>query len=220
MNGTLDKNPSDIAEEGEFDPREAAALAQQTERQAQRDLDPAAPPWMAALLAGAVLVAFGALWLSVRGQHPYTGPSGWAGAVVAGDVILTIAAASFYFRRARAGVSGASSRRDVAIGATVLTTYVLMAAFQGALKKAGASHAIVYGIYPATAPLIAVGCVAAVVQVGRGDWPGFGAAIAVAVVACISSFAGPINVWLYMGIGLFLVIVGYAVATARLKRSR
>lgn len=219
INGTVDKNARETAEEGELDPREAAALIRQTERQAQRELDLAAPPWLAALLAGVVFVGFGALWLSVRGQHPYKGPSGWALWVAFGAVVVVIAAAAFYLKHARAGVSGRSSRRDLAIGATVLTTYILMGVFQGALKKAGASHAIVDGIFPATAPLLAVGCVGAAIQAARENWPGFGAAIALAVIACISAFAGPINVWLFMGVGLFLAIVGYAVATAWLRRA-
>ena len=78
-----------------------------------------------------------------------------------------------------------------------------MGAFQGALKKAGASPAIVDGIFPATAPLLAVGCVAAAIRPRQENWPAFGAAIALALIACISAFAGPINVWLFMGVGLF-----------------
>jgi hypothetical protein len=218
MNGTLDQNDTELAEEGELDPREAAALIRQTERQVERELDLAAPPWLAALLAGVVFVAFGALWLSVRGQHPYTGPRGWALAVAGGAVVVVIAAAASYLKHARAGVSGRSSRRDLAIGATVLTTYILMGVFQDALKKAGASHAIIDGIFPATAPLLAVGCVAAAIQAARENWPGFGAGITVAVIACISAFAGPINVWLLIGAGLFLAIAGYALATAWLRR--
>ena len=29
-------------------------------------------------MAFVALLAFGAIWLSVRGQHPYSGPSAWA----------------------------------------------------------------------------------------------------------------------------------------------
>ena len=55
---------------GTFDPRQAAALLDQTTQQARRQLTPS-PPWLLATRAVAVLAALGAIWLSVRGQHPY-----------------------------------------------------------------------------------------------------------------------------------------------------
>src|SRR5450432_2579435 len=60
---------------GSFDPRQAAALLDQTTAQARRKLAPS-PPWLLAARAAAVLAALGAIWLSVRGQHPYQGPTG------------------------------------------------------------------------------------------------------------------------------------------------
>ena len=61
-----------------LDPRVAARLLVQTERQAQRGLD-FRSPWLSLLAAAAVLVGFGAVWLSVRTQHPYKGrpPRDW-----------------------------------------------------------------------------------------------------------------------------------------------
>ena len=32
-------------------------------------------PWLSLLAAAGALVGFGAVWLSVRGQHPYKGPT-------------------------------------------------------------------------------------------------------------------------------------------------
>ncbi len=82
--------------------------------------------------------------------------------------------------------------------------------FQGALHHAGASAAIVYGIVPATLPLIIVGAAAAASCSAREDWPGLGLAVAVVAVACGAAFAGPAAVWLVMGCGLGLAVVGYA----------
>ena len=66
----------DSASSGEagLDPRVAARLLVQTKRQAQRGLD-FRSPWLSLLAAAAVLVGFGAVWLSVRTQHPYEGPT-------------------------------------------------------------------------------------------------------------------------------------------------
>ena len=73
MNGTSDRDTTDTYEdEGGLDPRAAARLLEQTQRQAQRGLDFRAP-WLSLLAAVVALVAFGAVWLSVRGQHPAQG---------------------------------------------------------------------------------------------------------------------------------------------------
>src|ERR1700716_440506 len=78
MNGKDEqlKTPTDD-EGGEFDPRAAATLLEQTTRRARRQL--AFPsPLLSLIQAGALLAAYGAIWLSVRGQNPYSGPSGTA----------------------------------------------------------------------------------------------------------------------------------------------
>ena len=71
MEGTPD---STSASEGGLDPREAARLLERTRREAERGLD-FRSPWLTLLAAAVALVAFGAVWLSVRGQHPYKGPT-------------------------------------------------------------------------------------------------------------------------------------------------
>ena len=96
-------------------------------------------------------VVFGgylALWLSVRGQHPYTGPSGAAIAAVYSAVVVVIAASARILRRATAGVDGRSRRQMKAQGVAVVAAYVASAAFQGALHHDGAGHWIVYGVWP------------------------------------------------------------------------
>ena len=75
MNGMYDRRATGTYEdEGGLDPREAARLLAQTQRQAQRELD-FRSPGLSVLAAAAALVAFGSVWLSVRGQHPYRWPT-------------------------------------------------------------------------------------------------------------------------------------------------
>jgi len=219
MDGTPDTNGTTTADNGgEFDPREAAALLQQTTRQARRQFNPT-PPLLTALMAVVVLAAYTSLWLSVRGQHHYTGPAGWAIAVAYALVFLVIGTVTRTTKRAVSGVGGTSRRQLRASITVLLAAWAAVYVFMGALYHAGASKAIVYGLYPATAPLMIVGLVAAAVSAAREDWRSFGTTLAVAVIAAGSAYAGPVNAWLAMGIGLCTALVASTAVNARLSRA-
>jgi hypothetical protein len=161
-------------------------------------------------------VALGAVWLSVR-THPYR-PTAAGLLVMYGVLACWIATVVTFQRRALSGVSGRSVRQQRAFGAAIVTALVAVSVFQGVLHNDGMSNAIVYGLYPLTAQLIAMGAVAAGLQAAREDWPGFGIAIAVMVVAAAGAFAGPRGVWLVDGVGLGVVVIGYGAAQAWLRR--
>ena len=138
--------------------------------------------------AAVVLVAYGAVWLSVRRQHPYSGPSGTALAVLYSTLIVWIVLVSLVFKRARSGVSGRSARQQRIDGAAFVTIWISVYVFQGALHHAGASHAIVYGIYPAAAPLVIVGSAAAAHMAAKENWRWLGfalAAVAIGAIGCL-----------------------------------
>ena len=194
MNGTRDTNETAAADNGGgFDPQEAATLLEQTKRQARRQFE-ATPPWLSLIQAVVVLAAYGAIWLSVRGQHPYMGPRG---VVILVYVLVVVVLRAFFVarKRAGAGIGGRSQRlrraEMAAMGVAIVAGYV----FMGALYHAGVSHAIVYGVYPATALLITGGSVLAGLAAAREDWSVFGAALAIAAVGAGSAFAGPVAVW-------------------------
>jgi hypothetical protein len=218
MNETRDTNETAAAgQDGELDPREAATLLEQTTRQARHKFNPN-PPLLSLLRAIVVLGAYGAVWLSVRGQHPYKGPTGWALAILYGLVIIVIIASVGFMKRATTGVKGPSRMRPAEI--TVLAAaWILVYVFMGALDHAGASHAIVYGIYPATAPLILVGVAGAGLAQARADWPMFGGALTVAVIAAIGAYFGPAGAWLVAGIALAAALLVHAGATAWRQRA-
>ncbi len=212
MNGTrgIDDTGTDG---GGFDPREAASLLEQTRRQARRRLDFRSPS-LSLLGAAVVLAAFGVVWLSVRGQHPYQGPTLAGLGIMYLILIAWIIVVVTVTRRATSGVSGRSIRQQRAYGAVVLTALVAVSVLQGALKHDGVSHAIVFGIYPPTAQLIVLASIGAAIAAGREDWAGFGVAIAVALVAAASAFAGPAGVWLWDGLGCCAAVIGYSAAQA------
>jgi hypothetical protein len=200
-----------------LDPHEAAAVLQQATEQARRQFEPN-PPLLSVIRAVVVLAAFGGIWLSVRDQHPYSGPNGWAIAVAYVLVAIVIGWSASAMKSAGTGVSGPAQRKMwVGIG-VLLVAWVLVYVFQGALYHAGASHAIVYGLYPATAPLMIVGLVGAAIAAGREDWPMVGTTLAVAIVAAVAAFGGPVNAWLIMGIGLCAAMLGTAAVTVWQQR--
>jgi hypothetical protein len=63
-------------------------------------------------MSAVILVAYGSLWLSTRGQHPYKGPSFGVVALVYAAVAVALAVSVKVYRRATAGVSGPSVRQQ------------------------------------------------------------------------------------------------------------
>ena len=113
MNGTHDTHVSTVGEDGDrLDPHDAARLLERTSRDAQRQFGLSSPQ-LSVLAAAVVLVALGAVWLSVRGQHPYTGPTGAGLGVMYGALAGWIAAVVTFRRRAMTGLTGRSVRQSV-----------------------------------------------------------------------------------------------------------
>jgi hypothetical protein len=196
-------------EHGQLDPGSAAALLEQATKRAQRQFD-IRPPLLMLTGAVVVLVAYGAVWWSVRGQHPYSGPSGTALAVLYTTLVAWIVVVSVVFRRATRGVGGRTARQRKADGLAFAPIWIAVYVFQGALHHAGASHAIVYGIYPAAAPLIILGGAAAAHEAARENWDWVGFALAAVVIAVAAAFTGPADVWAVIGIGLCFLLLARA----------
>jgi hypothetical protein len=193
---------------GSFDPREAAALLEQTRRQARRQFQPD-QPWLLAIRAVLVLAALGTIWLSVRGQHPYKGPGGSALLVLAVFVIINFTATVAVRRRATAGVSGKSRFTPAEITVMVvawIAPYVVLAA----LGDGGNSHSG----YLLTVPLIVVGLIFAALMAVRSDWLSCGTGLAVAVTGAVGASAGQAGAWAITGIGLCLTLLGSAAVIA------
>jgi hypothetical protein len=205
-------------DEDGLDPRRAAKLLVQTQRQAQQKLDFRSP--LLSLLAAVVaLVAFGAVWLSVRGQHPYKGPTAVSLVVLYAVVLIRIGTVAYAHRRATAGVSGRSVSQRRAEGAALTVALVAVYVVMGALAHNGASDGIVYGVYVVTATLLVLGTFWAARSAVREDWSGLGTSIAFLLVAAGSAFAGPRGVWLSDGVGVCVVLVGLSAVQAWLLRA-
>lgn len=188
---------------GELDPREAAALLEETTRRAEHQFD-LRPPLLMLAAAVTVLIAYGAVWLSVHHQHPYSGPTGTALAVLYGTLAAWIALNVAVLGRA---LSGRSSRQRRLEGITFGAIWICVYIFQGALHHADSNHAIAYGVYPAVAPLIIVGASAAGYEAARENWARASFAVAAVVLGAVASFAGPADVWGLTGVGLCLLLL-------------
>jgi hypothetical protein len=216
VNHTPDTTTADNG--GNFDPQQAAALLDQTTQQARRRIEPF-PPWLLTVRAFIALAIYGTVWLSVRGQHPFQHPTAVVAPVVVVLVVVNLVATLTIAKRATTGVTGRSRLRPPEI-AIMIVIWLVVFVVLAVLAAAGASNAIVYGIYPATVPLMAAGLAWAAIMATRANWRASSTAIACVIVGAAAIFAGPAGAYLVGGIGLCLVLLGAAVAIAwRQRRS-
>jgi hypothetical protein len=206
MNPVPDTTTADNG--GTFDPRHAAALLDQTAQQTRRRLQPF-PPWFLTIRGVGVLLLFGAVWLNVRGQHPYAHPTTAVVPVAIGFGILNLAATVALARRANAGVTGRTPLRPVEF-AGLAAIWIAVLAVMGVLIANGISDSVVYGLYLVAAPLIAGGVGAAAVMAAHANWRPCCTAAASGAVGVVALFAGPAGAWAVAGVGLCLVLLASA----------
>jgi uncharacterized membrane protein len=188
---------------GTFDPQQAAALLDQTTRQARRKFAPS-PPWLLATRAVLVLLALGSIWLSVRAQHPYRGPTAADIPVLIGFIVLNFTATVAVRRHATAGVSGRSRFSQGEIMLLVLAFVAGIVVMTG-LGAAG----VKFGFYP-TSVMVIPGLAWAAISAARGNWRSFGTGLALVVLGIVGAFAGPAGSWAVAAVGLCLVLLSEA----------
>jgi hypothetical protein len=203
---------------GDFDPQQAAALLDQATQQARRQLEPS-PPWLLAVRAVLALAGYGAIWLSVRGQHPYLHPTSALIPVGIGIGVVNVIAVTVVGKRATAGVAGRTRFRPAEIAAAT-AVWVAVFVVMGVMAGAGVSNRIVYGLYPAAAPLIVAGLIWAAMMAARRNWRQGFTSLAAAVVGAVSLLAGPAGAWAVCGVGLFVLLLASVAVTAWRQRAR
>ncbi len=197
---------------GSFGPEQAAALLDQTTQQARRKFQPS-PPWLLVTRGILVLAALGAIWLSVRDQHPYRGPTAAGIPVLIAFIVINFTATVAVRKRAMTGVRGRSPLRPGEITVLALA-WAAVIVLMAALAAAGAG----YAEYPATV-LIIPGLAWAAVMAARADWRNCATGLAVVVVGVAGLFAGPAGAWAVAGVGLCVVFLGRAAAIAWQQRA-
>jgi hypothetical protein len=197
---------------GTLGPEQAAALLDQTTQQARRKFQPS-PPWLLVTRAVMVLAALGAIWLSVRGQHPYRGPTAADIPVLVAFIVVNFAATVAVRRHATAGVSGRSRFSQGEITVLVLAFVAAVVAIAG-LGAAGVDIAT----YP-TSVLVIPGLAWTVLMAARANWRGLATGLAIVVIGIVGAFAGPAGAWAVAAVGLCVILLGSAAAIAWQQRS-
>jgi hypothetical protein len=205
------------ADNGGLDPRHAAVLLHQTTLRARRLFEPN-PPWLLAIRAVLALAVYGALWLSVRGQHPYAHPTAAVIPVGVAVGVVNVAATVAVAKRANAGISGRLRLRpaDIALAAVV---WVGLSVAMVALAGAGVSNSIAYGLFPAIAPPIVAGLAWAGIMAARADWRAVAGGLAAAVIGAVAVVAGPAGAWAVVGVGMSVLLLEHAVEISRRQRA-
>lgn len=175
-----------------MDVRTAADLMLETRERARNALEVRLPPvyaaWGVAWLGG-----LGAMWLSVRDQHPYRDPSGLSSAVLGVLSCLAVTVTITVVIRATRGVGGVSPLQGRMYGVAWLLGFSAVFVIDAALASHGASHAV-QGIAYATAPVVVT---ALIYLVGAAVWLDISMFILgawLAVVSGVAAWTGPVGV--------------------------
>jgi hypothetical protein len=203
-----DSAPADDSD-AELDLSAAAAIMQEARERALHELR-ARYPVVFVTWGLVLMIGYGVMWLSVLGQHPYTGPAPWSLLVltllVAAGAVTTV----IMVGRALTGIGGPSVAQRRIHGLALAVGIVGIFALEGALAHAGASDSLL-GVYGAVAPMLVAGVVYAASPAVWQDWSTRALGAWLVVVAASSGYAGPVGVWglagLLAGIGFFAAAV-------------
>lgn len=166
-----DSGTKNVDEAPVLDPQGAAVILQQARDRARRELAVRRPVLF--LIWGVVVfVGYGAMWLSVRGQHPYHGPA-WPTLLLAFLLFVTAAGASAnVLDRAASGIGGRSELQRGIFALAVMAGFAALEIEKQALATAGASRPVT-ALFGQAIPLLAAGLVllASSATATRLDWP-------------------------------------------------
>ena len=177
-----------------MDAQGAAVIMQQARERAGRELRVRRPvlfvTWGLVLLIG-----YGAMWLSVRGQHPFQGPA-WPTLLLA--LLLLAIAAIITAQVVDRAASGVGGRSEVQRGIFVLALgagYAALLIEKIALVGAGVSRPI-QAVLGVTAPMLVAGLVFVATSASTTglNWPRLILGLWLLAVAAGASWAGPVTV--------------------------
>ena len=202
-----------MTEDETMDPQTAAALLEQTREHTRTALRVRLPhlyaAWGVAWLAG-----LGAMWLSVRGQHPYRGPTTASVAILAVLIVAAVVVTMVLVTRATSGIEGTSAVQGRIYGLSWPVGFAALFVIEGALAQHGASG-VVLGIIGAAGPILVTGLI---YMVAAAIWLDTSMAVLGAwlmLVAAAASWTGPVTVLLIealAGGGGFLLAAGILAA--------
>ena len=210
MSGTGGTSNGQSTDDGpDIDARPAAGIMRQAQERARSELT-VNRPFLLGCAGLVYLLAYGTVWLAVRGQRPYQGPPGWALGVLTGLVLIAVLVITAIVNRAVTGVGGRSRRRRRIAFLALAAGMVAVFAIEGALLAVGASIGTV-DVVGASGPVLVTGLVIAGVAPAWRQWSGLGLGSWLIAAAILSAFAAPAAVW---GIDALAGCAGFLFAAA------
>jgi hypothetical protein len=183
------KDGAGMGESAGLDVQQAAAIMRQARERAQRELA-VRRPVLFITWGLVVLIGYGALWLSVRGQHPFHGPPTPAVLTLAALFVAAVVITAWVVDRATSGVGGPSVlQRGIFVLALAAGGFALDI-FLHAVAP-GSDRALVVQL-AAAAPLLVVGLVFVASCAANGilDWPRLALGLWLLAVAAEGAWAG------------------------------
>lgn len=187
------KDGADAGEVADLDAQGAAAILQQARERARRELT-VRRPVLFVTWGVVVLVSYGAMWLSVRGQHPYRGPA-WETLMLAFLLFLAAAGATAnVVDRAATGVGGRSEMQRGIFALALAVGFAALEIEKQALSHAGASRPLV-SLFGEAIPLLIAGLVfvASSAASSTPNWPRLAVGSWLLAVAAGGAWAGPVT---------------------------
>jgi len=213
--GTGTTDGADASEAG-MGAQDAAVIMSEARERARHELTVNRPAIFVSW-ALVYLLGYGVVWLSVRGQHPFHAPAGWALALLALLAVVALGVTAQLTDRATTGIGGVSAQRrriywlSLAVG--LLGVYIM----QPALRHVGAGHGVI-SVFTASSPLLVAGVVLVAGTAAWLNWYAFGLGVWLIAVAACSGFAGPAGVWAVDALAVGVPFL--AMAAAVLVRGR
>lgn len=200
-------------QETKLDAQAAVAIMQAAQKRARHELTVSHPAMLTAW--GLIyLFAYGVLWLSVRDQRPFTGPTPTATGTVSIFVLVALTVTVAVVGRASTGVGGRRALQRGMYYIALPVGYAGVFVLEAGLDHAGASRAVV-AVMGASGPVLVTGIAYMVGSAIDLAWPVFGLGAWLIATAAGGAFAGPVGVWAVDGLSGGLAFLLAAVIVSR-----
>jgi drug/metabolite transporter (DMT)-like permease len=195
-----------VVEDRNMSVQEAAAVVQDARARARRELVISAP--LVYMAWGLVwLLGYGAMWLSVRGQHPYTGPSGPSIATLFILAGFAVAAVLVIVSKAAAGIDGQSVRYRRIILAAFGAGYLILFIVQFSISSSVSTRTLAFVAF--AGPLLLAGLTYILASALGRNRPAFALGASLVIVGASCAWLAPaaiLAVCALAGGGAFLLL--------------
>jgi hypothetical protein len=202
-----------------MDAQGAAVIMQQARERAGSELRVRRPllfvTWGLVLLIG-----YGALWLSVREQHPFHGPAWQALLLSLLLLLIALIVTAQIVDWAASGVGGRSEIQRGIFALAVVAGYAALLLEKTAMGSAGASRPV-QAVLGATAPMLAAGLVlvATSAVAARLNWARLAVGLWLLAVAAGGAWGGPVTTFAVCALAGGGGVLLMAIIEPRLRRS-